>query len=163
MFTRTRLTAAASSFIFCIALLTIALSSQASATGTWHSVTSASKANFSAAVESPTWSFACNPATKAWKFSINDVQVIDSSGKPWSQDGRRTGPWNITFWSAPSAGPVPFSETTILAQNNTNGLFTSKATGTASNAKTWCVTGGSVTVVGFSGVTQPLLLDGTLS
>jgi hypothetical protein len=145
------------------AALAVALSNQALAVGSLHSVTAASKANYSSAVERPIWNFSCNPSTGIWKFSIDEVQVIDSTGRPWSQHGSVAGPWSVTVWSSPAAGPVPFSKVAILTQNSTNGLFTFTGSGSASNAANWCVTGGSVTVVAFSGTSQPLLLDGTLS
>ena len=136
--------------------------SGASASATSHSVTDASKTNFSSAVEHPSWSFSCNSATKAWRFSINGVQVIDAAGKPWNQNDRVTGPWRIGFFAAPAAGPIPFSRVAKLSQNTTNGLFTASVSSTAANAATWCQTGTSVSVVGMSGADEPLLLDGTL-
>jgi hypothetical protein len=145
------------------AALAFSLGNPASAVASWHAVTAASKANYSSALERPTWNFSCDPSSGLWKFSINDVQIIDSTGSPWNQDGTLAGPWSVTVWSAPTAGPVPFSRVRSLSQNATNGLFSFNGTGPASNAATWCVTGGSVTVVAFSGNTQPLLLDGTLS
>jgi hypothetical protein len=145
------------------AALAVAFSNQAVAVGSSHTVTAASKANYSSAVERPIWNFSCNPGTRTWKFSIDDVQVIDSTGRPWNQHGSLAGPWSVTVWSSPAAGPVPFSRVGVLTQNHTDGLFTFTGTGAASNAASFCVTGGSVTVVAFSGTSQPLLLDGTLS
>jgi hypothetical protein len=145
------------------AALAVAFSNQSLAAGSLHTVTASSKANYSSAVEQPTWNFSCNASTGIWKFSIDDVQVIDSTGRPWSQHGSVAGPWAVTVWSSPAAGPVPFSRVGILTQNRTNGLFTFTGTGSTSNGASWCVTGGSVTVVSFSGPSQPLLLDGTLS
>jgi hypothetical protein len=155
--------AATITFAIAGAASAVSLSNPASAIGSWHAVTAASKANYSSAVERPTWNFSCNPSTGIWKFSIDDVQVIDSADRPWNQHGTLAGPWSFTVWSAPAAGPVPFSRVRNLTQNTANGLFTFAGTGPASNAATWCVTGGSVTVVAFSGISQPLLLDGTLS
>jgi hypothetical protein len=164
-FTARSLRLAAGTFTFAIAgaALAASLSNPASAIGTSHAVTAASKGNYSSAVERPTWNFSCNPSTDIWKFSIDNVQVIDSTGRPWKQHGALAGPWSFTVWSAPAAGPVPFSRVRTLTQNTTNGLFRFMGSGPASNAATWCVTGGSVTVVAFSGTSQPLLLDGTLS
>jgi len=140
----------------------VAQASGAAASGTAHSVTDASKANFSSAAERPSWNFSCNSATKAWRLSINGVQVIDAAGKPWNQNNRVTGPWRISFFASPAAGPIPFSRVAKLSQNTTNGLFTASVSSTAANAATWCQTGTSVSVVGMSGSDEPLLLDGTL-
>jgi len=142
------------------------LASGVAASGTTHSVTAASKSNFSSAVERPTWSFSCDSAAKTWTFAINNVQVIDSSGKPWYQNNSNTGPWRIGFWAAAKAGLIPFSREVKLSQNTTNGLFTAKASSTAANAATWCKTGAGVSVTAFSGANfddQVLLLDGVLS
>ncbi len=129
------------------------------AAGTTHSVTQGSKMNYSTAVERPSWSFTCDSASHKWSFAINDVQVFDSTGETW---GGTEGPWSIGVWSSPGAGPVPFNASAKLHQNSTNGLFEASATGTSSNAATWCQSGASVTVDAFSGSAQPLLLDGTL-
>lgn len=126
---------------------------------TTHAVTQSSKANYSSAVERPTWSFSCDSATHAWRFSIDDVQVIDSTGRTW---GGTEGPWSVGFFATRGAGAVPFSSTATLQQNTTNGLFTATASGTSSAAGRWCQKGASVTVEAFSGAEQPLLLDGTL-
>ena len=135
----------------------------AEAGGHSHSVTLASETNYSSAVEKPVWTFSCNSAGDTWKFSINEVQVIDSAGRPWDQDARRSGPWSITVFAAVSPGPVPFSETETMAQNHTDGLFGVTVASSSSNASKWCQTGATVSVVGFSGPSEPLLLDGTLS
>ena len=149
-----------------VGLATIAAVGQASgaaASGTSHAVTAASKSNFSSAMEHPSWSFSCNSATKTWRFAINGVQVIDAASKPWNQNNRVTGPWRINVFASTTAGPIPFSRVAKLGQNTTNGLFTATVASTAANAATWCQTGTSVSVVGFSGSDEPLLLDGTLS
>jgi hypothetical protein len=127
---------------------------------TTHAVTQSSKANYSGAVEKPTWSFSCDSATGSYTFTINNVQIIDAAGHTW---GGTQGPWSVDVWATPSAGPVPFNATAKLFQNKTNGLYLAVAKGTSKNAKVWCGTGSSVTVTAFSGQNQPLLLDGTLS
>ena len=127
---------------------------------TAHSVSKASETNYSGAVEDPSWTFSCTAATGAWHFAITGVQVIDASGHPWN---RSSGPWHLTFFAADAAGPVPFSELATLQQNKTNGLFEATKSGTSTNARTWCVKGAAVSVVGFSNDAEPLLLDGTLS
>jgi hypothetical protein len=126
---------------------------------TTHSVTAGSKANYSSAVERPSWSFSCDSASHKWSFSLNDVQVFDSTGHTW---GDTQGPWSVGVFATTGAGPVPFSITAHLRQNTTNGLFEAIATGSSSSAATWCQAGSSLTVEAFSGSAQPLLLDGTL-
>lgn len=128
-----------------------------------HSVTLASETNYSSAVERPVWTFSCNSTNKTWKFSIGEVQVIDSAGKPWGYDGRRSGPWSITVFASAKGGPVPFSRSETLAQNDTDGLFGVAASSSSSNASKWCKTGATVSVVGFSGRSEPLLLEGVLN
>lgn len=130
----------------------------AAGTSTAHAVTPSSKANYSSAVEAPVWSFSCDSATHEWTFVINDVQIIDA-GHTWNGT---QGPWSVGVWATTSAGPVPFNGSATLHQNNTNGLFKGRASGTSANAATWCRTGASVTVDAWSGNDEPLLLDGTL-
>ena len=156
---RSALTVCAAATLGLATLGTAGLAAGAAASGA-HAVTTASKSNYSSAVERPTWNLSCNSSTKTFTFTINNVQVIDASGKPWNHNN---GPWTVTFWAATQAGPVPFSRYATLHQNTTNGLFTGKVSATAKNAATWCQTGASVSVVGFSGGDEPLLLDGTLS
>lgn len=129
------------------------------ATGTTHHVTQASQTNSSAATEKPVWFFTCDSSTHEWSFSINDVQVFDSTGHTW---GGTEGPWSVGVFATTGAGPVPFNASAKLVQNKINGLFKGGVKGTASNAAKWCQTGASVTVTAFSGAEQSLLLDGTL-
>ena len=84
---------------------TAGLAGAAAGTSTTHAVTASSKANYSSAVEAPTWSFSCDSATGAWTFVINDVQVFDA-GHTW--DGTQ-GPWSVGVWATVAAGPVPFN------------------------------------------------------
>jgi hypothetical protein len=139
---------------------TAGLAGASGAASTTHAVTQSSKLNYSGAVEKPIWSFSCDSATHDWTFTINNVQIIDSTGHTW---GGTQGPWSVGVWAAAGAGPVPFSANAKLFQNKTNGLYLAVAKGTSKNAASWCATGTSVTVVGWSGSAQPLLVDGTLS
>jgi hypothetical protein len=140
-------------------IITTGTAGAAGAAGTTHAVTGSSKANYSSAVERPTWSFSCDSATGKWSLAIDDVQVIDSAGHTW--DGTQ-GPWSVGAFATTAPGPVPFNASAPLHQNDTNGLFEAGAGGHSANAARWCRTGASVTVYAFSGSTQPLLLDGTL-
>ncbi len=136
------------------------ISGVATAAATSHQVSHASQQNYSTAVEKPAWSFACDSASKSWTFTINEVQVFDATGHTWN---RSQGPWSVGVFASTKAGPVPFSTSATLHQNQRDGLFTAHTSGHASNAATWCQAGASVTVYAFSGHAQPLLLDGTLT
>jgi hypothetical protein len=133
---------------------------EARAAGTVHSVTPASKANYSTAVEQPVWSLSCDSASGRWTFTINEVQIIDASKHTWNDS---EGPWHLTIFATTPPGPVPFSTIVTLHQNGTNGLYTVSKSATSTDAATWCQTGASITVTAFSGSDQPLLLDGTLN
>jgi len=134
----------------------------ASASSTTHSVLASSDTNFSAAFERATWSLSCDTATKTWRFSINNVQVINSHGHPWVDlTNGQSGPWHVTVSAADAPGLVPFSEVLVLKQNTTNGLFTATGHGINSKMNQWCLTDSEASVVGFSGGAEPLLLDGT--
>ena len=119
---RSALTVCAAATLGLATLATTGLAAGAAASGA-HAVTTASKSNYSSAVERPTWNFSCNSSPKTFTFTINNVQVIDASGKPWNHNN---GPWNVTFWAATQAGPVPFSRFANLHQDTTNGLFAGK-------------------------------------
>jgi len=138
-------------------------SGSASATSSTHAILASSKTNFSAAFERPTWNLSCDTSTKAWTFSINNVQVINSHGHPWldSANGQR-GPWHVTVFSGPpGGGAVHFSPVLVLKQNSTNGLFGAKSKGRDATIADWCSKGNGASVTAFSGSEQSLLLDGT--
>jgi len=135
----------------------------ANASGTAHTLVAASVKNYSAAVESPTWTFTCDTQTGAWTFHIDNVQVMDSHAHPWIGDNGTRGPWHVGMFT--NTGVI-FNASATLQQNRINGLFNGQASGTSSDITSWCRSGAGLSAFAFSRRThdeQSLLIDATLS
>jgi hypothetical protein len=121
----------------------------AGAVGTTHKMVGI--VNISDAVEHPRVSFSCNDVTLAWKFTINNVQVIRDD--------------HVTLWPDFAVGVFgpEHAYSVVLKQNANNGLFGGSlhSPGDPSGPR-WCEYGRTIEVVDEAS-TGNLYLVGTLN